>query len=1032
MTPLKKQLLGTTSLHPNGVLLRGPVAGFIATALGIGGTAGTLTFGAILSKLAVSLVASFLLQALAPKPKVGGRGLVTNIREPAAPHDIVYGRVRKGGVITYLESTGANNKFLHMIVVLAGHEVNDIGDIYVNDEIVTLDTNGFVTGTKWKSKIRINKHIGTATQTADADLLAESALIDANFRGRGIAYLYIRMEYDQNVFSNGIPLFTAEVEGKKVFDPRTSTTAWSANAALCIRDYITSAYGLNDAAIDDTMFSAAANDCDDAIPLDAGGTQPRYEMHGVLSTGDSTGTNLDKMVTSCAAALFWGQGKWKLKVGKYAAPVTTLDLDDLRGPISLSTRAARRDNFNIVRGTFNDSAQGYIVADYPELKSAPFIAEDNGIENALDFELPLTTDAAMAQRIAKLALFRAREQMTLTADFGLSALGVQVGDIIAFTNSRYGWTAKEFEVVGWNLNISGDAGDLRVSLALRETSAAAFDWNAEESDIIGNNTNLPDPLAGLTINNLVATGGGRTQSDGTFINSVILSWDDVPSAFLDFYEIEWKPLADSAYSSTTTVENGIELSPLIDGIEYVIRVRAVSVGGIRGDWATVSFTGGGDVTAPGLPTSISATGHFEYISLKWTNPADTDLNYVEIWENTSNTTAGATLAGISSGNTFQRTNLGLSQTRWYFLKSVDYSGNKSTFTSGVSATTTFLDDADFANGIYSLFTSQGLYAIRDVTSLPPSGAFTGEKIFNRTDGKLYEWTGTAWRLVVAAVNAPDISGKLQTAQIATSAITADLIAAAAITETKIDSNAITTAKIAAGAITTAKLAAGAVTANEIAANSITSAKIVAGTIQASDIATGTITATQIAASTITGDKIVANTITGGLLATSGVITNSAQINDAVITNAKIQNLAVDSAKIANLTVGTQKITDFAVSNNGGVNVASYAVNSSTFATAASFSFTTIGSKPLVVHLSFGITVADPGQNPTGSATLQLRVEGTSLLQFDVGGAAGKTTFSRTFLTDTIDTSTQVALVARYINTGVTLTDISIVAVEYKK
>jgi len=63
-------------------------------------------------------------------------------------------------------------------------------------------------------------------------------------------------------------------------------------------------------------------------------------------------------------------------------------------------------------------------------------------------------------------------------------------------------------------------------------------------------------------------------------------------------------------------------------------------------------------------------------------------------------------------------------------------------------------NADFVGGAYStLFTSQGLYAIRDVTSLPGSGSFVGEKIFNRTDGKLYQWTGSAWQLTVSDVAA---------------------------------------------------------------------------------------------------------------------------------------------------------------------------------------------------------------------------------------------------------------------------------------
>jgi hypothetical protein len=161
------------------------------------------------------------------------RGLLVNQKDAIAPHDFVYGEVRKGGAITYYETTGADNKFLHQIIALAGHEVDAIGDIYINDEVVTLDGSGFVTSSPWNSKIRIKKLLGTANQAADPDLLAESNQINTNFRGRGIAYIYVRFEYDQDVFANGLPLITAVVRGKKVYDPRTTSTAYSNNAALC-------------------------------------------------------------------------------------------------------------------------------------------------------------------------------------------------------------------------------------------------------------------------------------------------------------------------------------------------------------------------------------------------------------------------------------------------------------------------------------------------------------------------------------------------------------------------------------------------------------------------------------------------------------------------------------------------------------------------------------------------------------------------------------------------------------------------------
>ena len=475
---------------------RMPSAVGAAILKGIGATALTSSAIAtyIVGYVAITAVTSWALRALAPKPSFGGggaQGLLVNTREATAAQQIVYGEIRKGGTVTFIESTGDTNQYLHQVIVLAGHEVNSIGDIYINDEVVTLDASGFVTDAKWKdgdsnSKIRIKKHTGADNQTADGDLVSETS-VTSDFKGEGIAYIYVRMEYDQDVFAEGVPLFTAKVQGKKVYDPRTSTTGYSANAALCIRDYLVSAYGLdNSGDTNDTSFQAAANTSDESVTLAGSGTENRYEINGVISLDQSPSDILGDMMTACAGTLFWGQGEWHLKVGEYTSSVKTFTLDDLRGPINLDTKHSRRDNFNIVRGTFNDADQGFIRADYPEIRSSTFITNDNEVESAIDLALPLTTSAAMAQRLAKMTLFRAREQMTFTADFGLEAFEVECGDIIALTIDRYGWTAKEFEVVGWKFRNDGDAGDLRVGLTLRETSSAAFDWNAEESDITGN------------------------------------------------------------------------------------------------------------------------------------------------------------------------------------------------------------------------------------------------------------------------------------------------------------------------------------------------------------------------------------------------------------------------------------------------------------------------------------------------------------------------------------------------------------------
>jgi hypothetical protein len=612
---------------------------------------------------------------------------------------------------------------------LAGHELEEIGDIYLNDEVVTLDGSGFVTTAPYNSKIRIKKHLGSDSQTTDADLLAESNQITSAFRGQGIAYLYVRYEYDQDAFPNGLPLVTAVIKGKKVYDPRTATTAYSNNAALCVRDFITSAYGLSDDQIDDTVFSAAANICDENVNLSGGGTEKKYTINGITRADINYGDVLGDMMTACAGSLFWGAGKWKLTVGDYTAPTKTLTLDDLRGSISLATRVNLRDQFNIVKGTFNDSSERWIVTDYPEVKGSTFVTEDGGQETALDLRLPYTTSSATAQRLAKLTLYRGREQMTFTADFGLNAFDVEVGEIIALTNERYGWNAKEFEVVGWSFGAS-EAGALTVSLTLRETSEAAFDWTAEEKKLLQNNTSLPSPFTtttvGLTVDAELRT--ANQQVVGALIMNVTST-----SPFTDRFEVQFKKSSDTNWTMAgQATGNRFEAIGVSDGL-FDIRARSVNVFGARGAWNTITgFYATLFASPPQDVTNFSANVVGNTLHLSWTPVADLDLSHYKI--RYSNVTSGAVYSNavdlVPKIARPANTATVPARTGTYFIKAVDKLGNLS------SNPTSIVIDTNVAN-------IDNLNVVETLTQNPN---FTGAKssvVLTSDDTGNYITLGTA-------------------------------------------------------------------------------------------------------------------------------------------------------------------------------------------------------------------------------------------------------------------------------------------------
>lgn len=623
-----------------------------ATTVTVLGTA--LSVGAwVVGTVVTTALTSFALRKLGPKAgaaSASNQGTLINARQAAAPHEYVYGQVRKGGIITYMQTTGEANKYLHMIIAVAGHEVEEIGDVYINDEVASLDANGYVTGTRWGSKIRILKHLGAQTSWDDnfanastnlRNTISAECSLPSTFIGRGIAYMYARIEYDQDVFSGGMPTFTAIVKGKKLYDPRTETTAYSNNAALAIRDYIASSQGLNDSAVDDVYFAAAADDCDDAIPLSGGGTQARYTIDGVINAESTIGNALADMMEACNGALFFSGGLWKLKAGVYSASVKSFTLDDFRSGITLSTRMSRRDNFNRITGKFIDATADWVETDFPAITSDVFLAEDNGFENTLDVGLNLVTNSARAQRLAKQKLFRSREQMTLNAEFGLNALDVEVGDIIDLTIDRYGWDQKEFEVASWRLVIS-DTGGVRVAMILRETSEAAFDWDAEESEIISNNTNLLDynsvPTLGLSVSDALQVYHEKLS------NVVSLVTTSSQSSFIDYVQVEFKKSADTVWRDGGYGELGLfQINDIEDGT-YDFRVRAVNGFGIKGDWTTRSnYKVEGLSQPPQDVTGFVAEVNGDSINLSWYAVTDLDLSYYIIRH--AKETSGATWSG---------------------------------------------------------------------------------------------------------------------------------------------------------------------------------------------------------------------------------------------------------------------------------------------------------------------------------------------------------------------------------------------------
>lgn len=685
-------------------------AGFYITSQALAMVAATVQFIAV---TAASMAASKLLAPKMPSfsdSSLSERGQM--VRSPIAARSIIYGRCRVSGTIVYISTTGTKNEYLHLVVALAGHEVEAIDEIYFNDEEVPLSGNqptGFYSGVAL-----INKKRGVPNDTADADLIAATVnLTDgkwtADHKLSGIAYLYVRLTWDAEKYPSGIPNISAVVRGRKVFDPRNSQTVYSANAALCLRDYLTNAslsMGMTTAEMDDTAFGVAANVCDENVeikPVTVPATEEnRYEANGVVSTSASPDENIGKLLSAMGGLIAYTGGKIAPYAAAYRIPTVTFTEKHFVGPISVQTRTSARDRVNSVKGVYLSEINNWQVTDFPTITDATYVSDDNGIVFFRDVVLPFTTSSSCAQRLAVIELRRAREEITMSARFRLEAMQVRAGDTVMITNSKLGFSSKVFEVMEWNFASGGNPPEVFVDMTLRETDSSVYSWNVTDEIYTAGalNTTLPNPFSISAPTNLSLTADGTTQFiqlDGSVMPRIRVAWTPPAVGFIESggaVVIEYKPSTSTTYLTWSRLE-GSQTEDFISsdvkiGTNYNVRIYGESYFRISTSYLSGTITVAKDTTAPSIPTGLTAVvGTGRAVSLDWNDNTEPDFSEYGIYRKTTAVTpANANTSKVAEvrASRFVDTDVDIGTTYYYWLNAYDSVENVSGFTNYVQAT----------------------------------------------------------------------------------------------------------------------------------------------------------------------------------------------------------------------------------------------------------------------------------------------------------------------------------------------------------
>ena len=706
----------------------------------------TLNFIAV---TAASMGASKLLQK--KPPGFGDASLADRtqmVRSPVSARQIIYGETRVSGTMVYISTTGTKNEYLHLVIALAGHEVEEIGDVYFNDELALTGAGSAASG-RFAGYAEIYKKLGSDTQTVETNLeTATSGLTNgkwtSNHRLRGIAYLYVRLVWSEEIWVGGIPNVSAMVKGKRVYDPRTATTVYSSNAALCLRDYLTDTrlgMAMDSSEMDDTAFTAAANICDEQVqilPASPTTYENRYEANGVLFTSASPDENIGKLLSAMGGLIAYSGGKIVPYAGGYRIPTVTLSEGDFAGAVQIQTKTSARDRVNAVKGVFVSAKSEWQPTDFPPLVSSTYYAEDGNIRYYRDVVLPFTTSSSCAQRLARIELRRARQELTMTARFKLDAMQLRAGDTVMITNAKFGWSSKVFEVMDWHFASDGEPPQLVVEMTLRETASAVYDWDVSDEIEMATapTTTLPNPFALDAPTNLTLVANGTTQlvqADGTALPRIKVSWSAPAEQFIQAggsVGIDYKESTSTTYLTWATVPGDRTLeyisSDVKIGLGYDVRIYGLSYFQVATSYVTASVTVQKDTTAPNAPTSLTANvGTGRAVSLDWADNTEPDLSEYGIYRNTTGTTpASASTDKIAEvrASRFVDTEVATGTTYYYWVTAYDFLENVSGFSNRAQAIATgvtagSVDTTPPSTPNAPTFSSETTYLASDGTAL---------------------------------------------------------------------------------------------------------------------------------------------------------------------------------------------------------------------------------------------------------------------------------------------------------------------------
>jgi len=624
-----------------------------------------LTWGQVLyiAITIISVVYSFVAKGKKPKAAssdIGNSGYLSNLMGQNEPVRVVFGQFRTGGVLVYLGASGTDNEYFHMVLTLSEGPVEGIATDGTGDKIWFFDKRiQDFPSAQWEF------FSGTYTQNVCATLQAD----DPNWNDamRGTAYLYLKLKYDETLYSQ-TPQVTVELKGRKIYDPRTDLTAWSRNPALVARDWLTNsdyALGVSSAFLDDDSFTDAANWCDTNT----------YYFDGAVIERQSVIDNLDDILMNFRGGLIWTGGLYRLLPYDYDTPVMAITEDEIIEDSFSVKVPGIPDTPNRIKITYADAADNYLskirVFDDPTAVLSYDLEERD-----TELELIGTTNTTQVAKLGSYHLERNRLNRQYSFRCAPRAFVLEPMDMIQVTHSLPGWSAEVVRVTDVSFPQDGI-----VSLTVVEENALLYDDVVNMGAESYFSSTIPNPLAYTSEVQGVDISEELYGTKNNTLTRLLVSFIPPSSGYPAYKEAEIWVSTDGGVNYVKyggPAWNYAEIDNVTEGTTIYVKVVPITTFNVKRPIASVTAFPHyiqGKTAAPSNVTNIWTVATVGSLIINWDDITDVDLDYYKLrWNPNSD---GVWNASIDIGTTYANSITVPLQDGKYFVKAIDTSGNES-------------------------------------------------------------------------------------------------------------------------------------------------------------------------------------------------------------------------------------------------------------------------------------------------------------------------------------------------------------------